>query len=125
VAVKNVLRVLFSHHSQKAVNSREWLQCRQDLTGTVDAIELSIAGLNTCSKPHRPSGMTKYCVDYIDRVHHIITGAFAGLLAKQHCTVPRANADVDGDDVTECTGRVQTEPLRTTRGSMCRISTER
>jgi len=41
------------------------------------------------------------------------------------CTAARANADVDGDDVTECTGHVQTEPLRTTRGSTCRIWTER
>jgi len=32
------------------------------------------------------------------------------------CAAARTNADVDGDDVTQCTGRVQTEPLRTIRG---------
>ena len=47
--------------------------------------------------------MTKY---HIDRM---ITGAYTGPLAKRHCAaLRRANADVDGDDVTECTGRVQT-----------------
>ena len=69
--------------------------------------------------------MTKYRIDRIDR---IITSAYVGPLAKRHCAAPRANADVDGDDVTECTGCVQTEPLHTTHsthGSMCRIWTER
>jgi len=36
-------------------NKREWLQCRQDGTGTDNAIVPSVAGLNTCSKPHLPS----------------------------------------------------------------------
>ena len=38
-------------------SDREWLQYRQDGSRTVDAIVLSIAGLNmcTCSKPHLPS----------------------------------------------------------------------
>ena len=50
-------------------------------------------------------GMTKYRVDRIDSVDRIITGAYTGPLAKRHCTAARANADVDGDNVTECTGR--------------------
>jgi len=68
--------------------------------------------------------MTKYRVDCIDLVNRIITGAYAGLLAKRHYAVARANADVDGNDVTECTGCVQTEPLRTTCGSVCQIWTK-
>jgi len=68
--------------------------------------------------------MTKYHVDRIDCVDCIITDAYTGSLAKRHCAAPRANADVDGD-ITECTGRVQTESHRTTRGSTCPIWTER
>ena len=70
---------------------------------------------------HRPIGgsVTKYRIECVDC---IITGGRVRGTAREtalRCTAPRANADVDGDDITECTGRVQTEPLRTTRGSMC------
>jgi len=65
--------------------------------------------------------MTTYSVDRIHRVDRIITGAYTGPLAKRHCAALR---HVDGDDVTECTGRVQTELVRTTCGSMCRIWTD-
>ena len=33
--------------------------------------------------------MTKYCIDRIDRIDRIITGAYTGPLAKRHCAALR------------------------------------